>query len=44
MHITSGKMKELTANDQNIGTYLLTTMAAKGFGTFGKYLLELSLH
>ena len=27
MHITSGKMKELTANDQNIGTYLLTTMA-----------------
>ena len=40
MHITSGKMKELTANDQNIGTYLLTTMAAKGFGTFGKYLLN----
>ncbi|MBF2260429.1 branched-chain amino acid-like transporter carrier protein BrnQ3 [Staphylococcus capitis] len=39
MHITSGKMKELTANDQNVGTYLLTTMAAKGFGTFGKYLL-----
>ena len=32
-------MKELTANDQNVGTYLLTTMAATGFGTFGKYLL-----
>lgn len=39
MHVTPGKMKELTANDQNVGTYLLTTMAATGFGTFGKYLL-----
>ena len=27
MHVTPGKMKELTANDQNVGTYLLTTMA-----------------
>ncbi|MDI9230111.1 branched-chain amino acid-like transporter carrier protein BrnQ3 [Staphylococcus caprae] len=39
MHVTPEKMKELTANDQNVGTYLLTTMAATGFGTFGKYLL-----
>lgn len=39
MHISSDKMKLLKENDQNIGTYLLTTMAAKGFGTFGKYLL-----
>ena len=29
----------MKAKDQNIGTYLLTTMAKKGFGTFGKYLL-----
>ncbi|HIA7081583.1 TPA: branched-chain amino acid-like transporter carrier protein BrnQ3, partial [Staphylococcus aureus] len=25
--------------DRNIGTYLLTTMASTGFGSFGKYLL-----
>ncbi|MBL7573182.1 branched-chain amino acid-like transporter carrier protein BrnQ3 [Staphylococcus saccharolyticus] len=39
MHVSTGKMKELTTNDQNIGTYLLTTMATKGFGNLGKYLL-----
>ena len=39
INIPSDTLKELKAKDQNIGTYLLTTMATKGFGTFGKYLL-----
>ena len=39
INIPSDTLKELKAKDQNIGTYLLTTMAKKGFGTFGKYLL-----
>ncbi|MGX0847205.1 branched-chain amino acid-like transporter carrier protein BrnQ3 [Staphylococcus auricularis] len=39
MTISQDKLAELTANDQNIGTYLLTTMASVGFGELGKYLL-----
>lgn len=39
MNLSSGKIASLKANDQNIGTYLLTTVASIGFGTFGKYLL-----
>ena len=39
MAVSQEKIASLTANDQNIGTYLLTTMASVGFGTFGKYLL-----
>ncbi|ATH60113.1 MULTISPECIES: branched-chain amino acid-like transporter carrier protein BrnQ3 [Staphylococcus] len=39
MAVPQEKIASLTANDQNIGTYLLTTMASTGFGTFGKYLL-----
>lgn len=39
MAVPQEKIASLTANDQNIGTYLLTTMASVGFGTFGKYLL-----
>ncbi|BCU52278.1 putative branched-chain amino acid carrier protein [Staphylococcus auricularis] len=39
MTISQDKLAELTANDQNIGTYLLTTMASVGFGELGIYLL-----
>ncbi|ASE36052.1 branched-chain amino acid-like transporter carrier protein BrnQ3 [Staphylococcus pettenkoferi] len=39
MHISDSQMHQLKANDQNIGTYLLTTIATVGFGSFGKYLL-----
>ncbi|PTE41622.1 branched-chain amino acid-like transporter carrier protein BrnQ3 [Staphylococcus equorum] len=39
MDVSQDKIASLTAKDQNIGTYLLTTMADVGFGTFGKYLL-----
>ena len=37
--ISDAKLKSLAAKDQNVGTFLLTTMASTGFGTFGKYLL-----
>lgn len=39
MAVPQEKVASLIANDQNIGTYLLTTMASTGFGAFGKYLL-----
>jgi LIVCS family branched-chain amino acid:cation transporter len=39
MAVSQDKIDSLTANDQNIGTYLLTTVASVGFGIFGKYLL-----
>lgn len=39
MVVPQEKVASLIANDQNIGTYLLTTMASAGFGAFGKYLL-----
>lgn len=39
MAVPQEKVASLIANDQNIGTYLLTTMASNGFGAFGKYLL-----
>lgn len=39
MAVPQEKVSSLIANDQNIGTYLLTTMASAGFGAFGKYLL-----
>ncbi|ARJ51833.1 branched-chain amino acid-like transporter carrier protein BrnQ3 [Staphylococcus lutrae] len=39
MIISEETMKRLVANDQNIGVYLLITMADTGFGAFGKYLL-----
>ncbi|WP_285489890.1 branched-chain amino acid-like transporter carrier protein BrnQ3 [Staphylococcus haemolyticus] len=39
MNVDSATLKNLTAKDQNVGAYLLTTMAANGFGVFGKYLL-----
>lgn len=39
MAVPQEKVASLIANDQNIGTYLLTTMASAGFGAFGKYLL-----
>ena len=44
MNVDNATLKNLTAKDQNVGAYLLTTMAANGFGVFGKYLLVLSLH
>ena len=31
------------AKNQNIGTYLLTTMAPNGFGVLGKYQVSLLL-
>ena len=43
MNVDNATLKNLT-KDQNVGAYLLTTMAANGFGVFGKYLLVLSLH
>lgn len=39
MVVSAAKLKELTDADQNIGTYLLTTIASTGYGEFGKYLL-----
>ncbi|MGI2302655.1 branched-chain amino acid-like transporter carrier protein BrnQ3 [Staphylococcus cohnii] len=39
MAVPQEKVASLISNDQNIGTYLLTTMASTGFGAFGKYLL-----
>src|SRR5699024_5048392 len=39
MAVPQEKVASLIANDQNIGTYLLTTMASADFGVFGKYLL-----
>ena len=39
MNVDNATLKNLTAKDQNVGAYLLTTMAANGFGVFGKYLL-----
>ncbi|MDU0461671.1 branched-chain amino acid-like transporter carrier protein BrnQ3 [Staphylococcus ureilyticus] len=39
MAVPQEKVASLIANDQNIGTYLLTTIASAGFGAFGKYLL-----
>lgn len=39
MSISQSKLDELVSNDQNVGTYLLTNIAATGFGEFGKYLL-----
>ncbi|MCU5745536.1 branched-chain amino acid transport system II carrier protein [Staphylococcus sp. SQ8-PEA] len=39
MEVSPSQLKELNSKDQNIGTYLLTTMATNGFGVFGKYLL-----
>ena len=38
MNVDNATLKNLT-KDQNVGAYLLTTMAANGFGVFGKYLL-----
>ena len=37
MNVDNATLKNLT-KDQNVGAYLLTTMA-NGFGVFGKYLL-----
>ena len=39
MVVSAAKLKELTDADQNVGTYLLTTIASTGYGEFGKYLL-----
>ncbi|QLK86192.1 branched-chain amino acid transport system II carrier protein [Staphylococcus sp. 17KM0847] len=39
MVIDADTMKQLTENNQNIGAHLLITMAATGYGAFGKYLL-----
>lgn len=39
MIIPEETMKKLVENDQNIGAYLLITMADTGFGSLGKYLL-----
>lgn len=39
MNISPDKIASLTAKDQNIGTYLLTTIATTGFGSLGKYVL-----
>lgn len=39
MYLSNNTLKELANNNQNVGVYLLTTMAASGFGLFGKYLL-----
>ena len=44
MNVDNATLKNLATKDQNVGAYLLTTMAANGFGVFGKYLLVLSLH
>ena len=37
--ISQNTITSLMAKNQNIGTYLLTTMATNGFGILGKYLL-----
>ncbi|WP_281197608.1 branched-chain amino acid-like transporter carrier protein BrnQ3 [Staphylococcus felis] len=39
MIISEDTMKQLVDQNQNIGTYLLVTMANTGFGSLGKYLL-----
>ncbi|WP_086427810.1 branched-chain amino acid-like transporter carrier protein BrnQ3 [Staphylococcus cornubiensis] len=39
MIIPEETMKKLVENNQNIGAYLLITMADTGFGSLGKYLL-----
>ena len=39
MGISQNTITSLMAKNQNIGTYLLTTMATNGFGVLGKYLL-----
>lgn len=39
MGISQNTITTLMAKNQNIGTYLLTTMATNGFGVLGKYLL-----
>ena len=39
MGISQNTITSLMAKNQNIGTYLLTTMATNGFGILGKYLL-----
>lgn len=39
MNVSQGKLNELVSNNQNIGAYLLTTVASVGYGIFGKYLL-----
>ncbi|MCE5024461.1 branched-chain amino acid-like transporter carrier protein BrnQ3 [Staphylococcus simulans] len=39
MVVSPEKLKDLAAHDQNVGTYLLTTIAGTGYGEFGKYLL-----
>ncbi|UXR70840.1 MULTISPECIES: branched-chain amino acid transport system II carrier protein [unclassified Staphylococcus] len=39
MIISEETMKQLTENNQNIGAHLLITIAATGYGAFGKYLL-----
>ncbi|MBO3062571.1 branched-chain amino acid transport system II carrier protein [Mammaliicoccus fleurettii] len=39
MNVSSETIKELNANGQNIGTYLLTSAANLAFGEFGKYLI-----
>ncbi|MCI2947504.1 branched-chain amino acid transport system II carrier protein [Staphylococcus caledonicus] len=39
MHVPESTLKDLVSKDQNVGVYLLTTIAANGFGVFGKYML-----
>ncbi|GGI42154.1 branched-chain amino acid transport system II carrier protein [Mammaliicoccus stepanovicii] len=39
MEVSPATLKELNANGQNIGTYLLTTVSQIAFGEFGKYLV-----
>ncbi|PTE70813.1 branched-chain amino acid transport system II carrier protein [Staphylococcus devriesei] len=39
MHLPESTLKDLISKDQNVGVYLLTTIAANGFGIFGKYML-----
>jgi LIVCS family branched-chain amino acid:cation transporter len=39
MDVSQAKLDSLAAKDQNVGTYLLTTIAGVGYGVFGKYLL-----
>lgn len=39
MPVSDMTLDQLKSKDRNIGTYLLTTMASTGFGSFGKYLL-----
>ncbi|WP_239769999.1 branched-chain amino acid transport system II carrier protein [Mammaliicoccus sp. P-M57] len=39
MNVSAETIKELNANGQNIGTYLLTSAANLAFGEFGKYLI-----